>query len=360
MISVYCHNLGRGGAEIAIIAIANLFAKSGLDVDFVTGAEESPIQGGLSAGISRRVFRTSRTLADLFPLAQYLREQKPKVLVSTLLRCNFVAWAASVISRYNGRLVFRETTLVYERTTGIKRLLVMIAYWLMAFRVDEVIVPSSTMLPGLAALSARYAQKARVVPNAVRSVDAPRTESRATHAGRALVVARLEPVKGVDLVLAAMRVSTACRKLDIYGDGSEYQSLRQLALDLGISDRVRLHGHVDSLKTIHSEGGVLVSASHFEGFPNAIVEALVGGLAVVIVGERALYSDLAVQFGLDECCFVSKRDPNRLAATLDKAIAEPIRFQAAPGQVADYVSGIDEIVLFGYLGSQVSSFKEGA
>lgn len=349
MISIYCHKLGNGGAEIAIVEIANLLASEGVSVEVVTSSDREQLFRDLSPDVSRYVIGSGRTLSDLFPLTVYLRRRAPEQLISTLFRCNVIASAASVLSGWSGRLVLRETTPIYDRAKGLRRLLISILYKLMALRVDKVIAPSATLLAGLRNMSRRYASKAEVVPNLVRRASSCEGASFGDAKGRVLVVGRLESVKGIDLVLSAVARCGACSKLDVYGEGSQRGELEEEARTLGIDGMVKFHGHVHDISTIHAGGGVLVSASHFEGFPNAIVEALVSGMSVVIVGNVDCFSDIVSVLGLNERCFVPVRDSVQLAERIGEALINPEKFRADPVLVDRYLAGVRGLVTRGYL-----------
>lgn len=351
MISIYTHRLDRGGAETSIVAVANLMASKGLNVDFVTSSNDAALCPTLSAKISRTLLGTSRTIRDIIPLSRYLKNKNPDAVISTLLRCNITLCAACVVARYKGSVVLRETTPMYERSVGkpLTALLLRFAYYLMSFVATRVIVPSASMLPGLSMLSTRYSRKAVVVPNVVRSTSAQDRVSRSNLRPRIIVVARLEPVKGVDLVISSLAHVNAECKVDIYGDGSLRAVLESQAELLAGGRHISFHGHVDDVNSMYGYGGVLISASHFEGFPNAIAEALVSGLGVIVVGKRSAYSDIATIFALEDCCFVETRCSRALAGRIEAAMKDASSFCASQDSIAAYWKDLDHKILDGYL-----------
>lgn len=116
---------------------------------------------------------------------------------------------------------------------------------------------------------------------------------KVTIPGRLVVVGRLVPYKRVDLVIRAVGL-LADRQPDVslrvVGTGGEMESLRALATQLGVADRVEFAGHVrrhvDVLRMV-AEADVFVSASEIEGFGIVVAEAM--GL-----GVPAVVSDIAV------------------------------------------------------------------
>lgn len=65
--------------------------------------------------------------------------------------------------------------------------------------------------------------------------------------GRVLFVGQLIRGKGVDQLLRAVALIDASWHLDVVGEGNARPSLEDLALSLGISDRVAFHGWVDNM-----------------------------------------------------------------------------------------------------------------
>jgi len=97
-----------------------------------------------------------------------------------------------------------------------------------------------------------------------------------------IVVGRLEALKGFDLVIQVLpRIPQL--QLIIAGDGSEQASLRKLAQDLEVVERVRFLGSVpaEQLKRYYAVSDALVLASSHEGWPNVLLEAMACGTPVV-------------------------------------------------------------------------------
>lgn len=100
-----------------------------------------------------------------------------------------------------------------------------------------------------------------------------------------VVVGRLVAQKGHEAILRAF-ASIAPRlpgwRLWILGQGHREASLKTLCHQLGIRDRVDWHGLVPHPETYYQRASVFVSASSYEGMPNAMLEAMSAGLPVVV------------------------------------------------------------------------------
>ncbi|SEN61509.1 glycosyltransferase family 4 protein [Paenibacillus sp. OV219] len=73
-----------------------------------------------------------------------------------------------------------------------------------------------------------------------------------------------------------------CR-LNIVGDGPELEFLKEIALQLGVIDRVKFHGFItgSQMDEIRKESEVALVCSHCEAFGRVTVEAMLAGIPVI-------------------------------------------------------------------------------
>lgn len=130
---------------------------------------------------------------------------------------------------------------------------------------------------------------------------------RATQIPAFLYLGWLEPFKGVrELIDAAALVAASGIgfRLVVCGSGSLEQQLRERAAQLALRDRVSFRGWVgpDEKMAELSQSDILVLPSYSEGSPNAVLEAMAAGRAIIgtaIPGISALvregYGGILVQ-----------------------------------------------------------------
>ena len=95
---------------------------------------------------------------------------------------------------------------------------------------------------------------------------------------------RLVPIKGFDLLIAAMPALLAAvprAHAVVIGDGPEDAALASLADQVGVRDHVRLHGPSTDVAAILAAADVLAAPSRNEGMGRSLVEAMALGVPVV-------------------------------------------------------------------------------
>ncbi len=173
------------------------------------------------------------------------------------------------------------------------------------------------------------ADRIHVVPNGVdpaifRPLD--RGAARATlgipeRESIVLAVARLDKVKGIELLVDAMaalrRRAFLSARAHVVGDGPERRSLD--ALIARTRAQVRLHGALPpaTLPIWYAAADVVALTSTSEGCPNSVLEALACGRPVIATAVGGV-PDL-VQDG-ENGFLVRERDPEKLADRLEEAL----------------------------------------
>lgn len=152
--------------------------------------------------------------------------------------------------------------------------------------------------------------KTVVVPTMVQT-----GEASAKHDGAVLFVGRLVKVKGVELLIEAMRHLPGARLL-LIGDGPERASLERASAGLDVTFEGMLPH--DEVRLRFGDAAVLVQPSHAEGMPNTVLEAMAHGLPVVataVAGVPEIVSDGVT--GL----LIRERDPQLLASQIDTLLS---------------------------------------
>lgn len=193
----------------------------------------------------------------------------------------------------------------------------------------------------------------QAVPNGVPD---PTPPSTTRPPGRPFVVGgigRLHHQKGFDLLVRAI-ASVPDAQLVLVGDGPERGSLEQLAAALGVGGRLRITGWTDSPADELAGLDVVAVPSRFEGSPLVVLEAMMGGRAVVASpvgsipdvvqdGHTALLTPVDDPIALAAALLRLRDDPalrTRLAATAAEVAG---RLYSVTAMVAGYERIYDEV-----------------
>jgi glycosyltransferase involved in cell wall biosynthesis len=139
-----------------------------------------------------------------------------------------------------------------------------------------------------------------------------------------VAVGNLYPVKDHATLLRAA-ASPPLARVAIAGRGSEEASLKRLAGELGIADRVHLLGLRDDIDRVLLAADVFVQPSRSEGLPLSILEAMGAGLPVVATAVGGIPE--AVVAGKTGA-LVPAGDPAALAEALRCLLERPDRGHA--------------------------------
>src|SRR5262245_28262574 len=166
-----------------------------------------------------------------------------------------------------------------------------------------------------------------VIPNPVWIPTIKACAQRPGHGGRCTVLAvgRLDKVQKQfhKLIEAFALIAKAHPAWDlrIIGNGPEEASLRQLTIEYGMSDRIRIESSIRNIGTAYEEANLFAMPSRWEGFPNALAEALAHGLPAVGFREAPGVSQL-IKDGETGWLADGVDDERALAAVLDEALSD--------------------------------------
>jgi len=133
----------------------------------------------------------------------------------------------------------------------------------------------------------KFGREAVLIPNGIH-YEAIRlaSETFQKYPARILFVGRLEPMKGVDTLLAALSIlkeSGTHFHLRIVGDGSQRESLEAITRSLGLSDDVTFVGSKKHAEVFaeYAQASIFCGLSRSEALGNVFLEAQAAGCAVL-------------------------------------------------------------------------------
>jgi glycosyltransferase involved in cell wall biosynthesis len=256
----------------------------------------------------------------LWRFYRLLRDERPDILHTWLFHANLVG-------RIVGRLAKVPVVICSERTMGMESCWRYLLNRLTLFLADRVVCVSERVAVFCAHRIGLAPEKAVVIPNGVDYPEPARLPEREA-ARRKLglptdgvwvgTVARFDPVKRLDVLLAALVALDDVRAV-IVGYGPEEPRLKEMAKDLGLSDRVWFVGYRQDVWPWLAACDVFALSSDWEGMSNAVLEAMGAGLPVVATAVGGT-PDVVVDgvTGL----LVPRGDSGALAAALARLVRE--------------------------------------
>lgn len=290
-IAIYVPSLRGGGAERVMVTLANGFAARGHRVDLVLTRAEGPYLPEVAKEVRIVDLNKGRVLASLLPLLLYLRREKPDAMLSALNHANIIAILAWKLALVKTRLVVSVRNSLTGLPAGLAgRTTRFLMRWFYP-AADGVVAVSQAMAEDLVADLGLPSEKVAAIPNPVNvaSLEAL-AQARPDHAWLGagqppvlLAVGRLEPQKDYPTLLEAFARLRSQReaRLVILGEGSQRAELEKLIVLLGLTGMVELAGFKDNPFGWMAACDLFVMSSRYEGFPNALVQAMACGAGVV-------------------------------------------------------------------------------
>lgn len=289
-------SLSGGGAERVISTMANYWAEKGWDISVVTLDKLETDFYELHPRVKRvalDLMRESVTpwiaiknnLDRIIRLRREIKAAKPDVVISFIDKTNVLTIFAT-----RG---FKVKVIVSERTDPRYHNIGKLWSWLRrkSYKSADVIV-------GQSASVCRWLKKeignesVLEIPNPIQINEEKRSdyvylEDITGKDKTSLTVAamgRLSKEKGFDLLLKAFAKLAQFNPnwfLVIFGEGKERDALIKLAKEFGIEDRLYLPGRIKNPIQLLRQADIFILSSLYEGFPNALLEAMASGLPVI-------------------------------------------------------------------------------
>lgn len=337
-------SLEAGGAERVMAALANAWSQEGRDVTLITLHHARKDFFALSPAVTRLqldVLGSSQGVADAVmsnirrvrALRQAIRSSAPHAVIAFTDQTNVLTLLAT-----RG---LRVPVVVSERidptSHDIGRAWKAARRW--AYPMARAVVVQTESVANWARTIVPAA-RVRVIPNPVASIRPAAIGARSLMplpelpANFVAAMGSLGVRKGFDRLLRAFATATSDRpgwSLVILGEGEERTALEAQAASLGISTRVMLPGLIEYPGRVLERAGLFALSSSSEGFPNALLEAMSCGCAVVSFDCPSGPADL-VQQGINGV-LVPPNDEDALAAAIRSLIDDPAR-RAALGAAA--------------------------
>jgi glycosyltransferase involved in cell wall biosynthesis len=331
-----------GGLEKNIVLLANFLAGAGHDVELVTfDLPDATAFYALDPRVCwRKVGRTRPHtrigFAERFALIRrihaVLAGSTAPIIVCFHHGILFRFWAAALGSRATVVCSERNSLQLYEHVRQTRK-------WSLNFLLLAVVRRITVQFPAYVDDYPGWLRgRIRVIPNPIEPMAQQAAPATPDSTGRftLICVGRLCAQKNqLELVRAFARLASRFPQWDlrIVGDGGDRAALETLVTELRLGDRVFLLGKSNQVPDLLGAAHLFCLPSLWEGFPNALAEAMSSGLPAVALRSCAGARDL-IEHGVTGLL----AGPGELEATLAELMAAPER-RAAIGAAAVTLTG---------------------
>jgi glycosyltransferase involved in cell wall biosynthesis len=339
-IALFTYRLSQGAFALGYAALATGFWNLGIRDLYAVYLKEGPGKNVNFPLDTKFVpLNVNRALWSPVPLAKWIKQVKPDVLISMPAFINIAAILGNTLarSRKTKLIISERSTMSYnssiERRNEIRWLSLPWVSRILYGRANGIVTNSEGVLEDLI-------QKVRIPIKAGRavvippSVDLCAVEKFAREEPNQLWVknhkkpiiisaGRLHSQKNFPLLIEAFKIvrSNVDARLVILGEGEERRNLEKLISEGGVQE-VYLPGHLENPWSYIARSDVFVLSSEQEGFGRVLVESMACGVPVIATdaiggGPREIL--LNSEYGL----LVPRDEPEQLAQCIVDILTKP-------------------------------------
>ena len=290
-LSIFVPSLEAGGAELAMLQIANGFAERGLQVDLVLIEAKGVFINQVSGKVRIVSLDSHRTRYSFWKLFQYLKKEKPKSLISAHDGANVLAILAKFFSFVPTRIIITihsYLSLSYNprKDKNLARLNTQALFQILkvAYKyADDIVAVSTGVADEVSRITKVKRNQVHVFYLPVltdrfydlkrRSVENPLLIDK--NFRTILSVGRLTPAKDYATLIRAFSIVSKeiPSRLLILGEGESRQELERLISECGLTGAVYLPGFAKNCYPYMKRCDLFVVSSAWEGLSTVLIEA---------------------------------------------------------------------------------------
>ena len=291
-IAIYMPTLEGGGAERAMVDLANGLRAEGLTTDLVVVRDEGPWRQLLSDDVRLVAMRSRSALPGFVKLLRYLRRARPDVVLAN--------GASSIILAILARWFTRRFVVIARIPTNLSAGLAKVNLrWRIIRTLQANLLPrADAVVTNSAGSSKDIARNLPVAPEKIHTIHNPVVRPSMADEARQpvahpwfhghgppiiLAAGRLDPGKDYATLVRSFTLVAQQRdvRLMVLGEGAERRRLVKLTHELDVAHRVDFPGFHANPLAFMAKARLFVLSSTQEGMPNALIQAMACGTPVV-------------------------------------------------------------------------------
>lgn len=295
-VALFFHRISSaGGAERMICWLANVLQISGFQVVLFSQDSEADDKSFYKLNkeiIWIRINSSHNQIKRTVQIFRELRRYRVSVFIGFVVSGDRAIYAATMLARVKLIIAERNAPSMYRlRFTITQRLM---CFGLMHLS-DRITVQSNRFVQGY---PTTLQKKIVCIPNPVKLPTPSVSPGTENGNGRfeLLAVSRFDSrQKGIECLIEAFSLiekDFPCWNLRLVGDGPQKRDVKKLIVKHHLQDRVYIEPATHSVSQYYKQAHLFVMPSLWEGFPNALAEAMSYGLPVIGFSQADGVADL--------------------------------------------------------------------
>lgn len=287
-------NLNSGGSQGVFLTILRHIDRSKFQIMLaVLNSDTKALQHLVPNDIEFVDLKSYRVRHGLGKIIALIWKWRPDTVFSTLSHLNLAIGALKPILPHNIKYIARESTILSQLIKKKSQPYLHWAYKIFYRNFNLIICQSIFMQKDLIS-KFKIPKKHTLVINNPIDLDYINTKVRRgpsknkllkgkrSSSTNFLAVGSLIAVKGFDILIEALSlIKNRDFCLTIIGDGELKSELKELSFKFGISDLVFFEGFQPNPYAWYKNVDALILSSHYEGFPNVVLESLACNTPVI-------------------------------------------------------------------------------
>jgi glycosyltransferase involved in cell wall biosynthesis len=281
-ILIFIPSLECGGSEKYVSLLCNNTDTEKFDVALAVINNSNQFYKINNAAIKVINLKTSRVLYSFFKIRRIIKQIKPDIIFTNANHLNLYFAIFKNFLAKKITIIARESSIVSinsKRATWPFVYNGLIKYFYK--RLNCIICQSQYMQQDLIANYNIEMDNTVVINNPVEENEFIIVEDIAIKKNKFITVARLSEEKGIDRVIRSVAKLSMPFSYYIIGDGDKREALQHLINSLQLQNKVFLKGKKDRPYEGMEDAGLFLMGSHYEGFPNVLLEAGMLGIPAV-------------------------------------------------------------------------------
>lgn len=286
-----------GGAERIMLNLAKYLCQINYSVFlfFISSEKDEKIDSffeGVNINITYCSTTNSKNIFSYIKLFKKINNSSFDYIFTSHIITNALVSFFKKVFNIKSKLISRESTVPFERFSGIKLIIIKLFYRFFYGGQNLLIYQTDFMKDSLFKGIGFYpASNNLVIPNCVdvNNIDIQIKSGLLKKNEKILnfiACGRLVELKQFDMLLYAysdfIKSYKSPSQLYILGDGPELEKLKEICFELRLSSHVSFMGNVSNPASYFAVSDIGIISSRVEGFPNVVLEMMASGIKQVI------------------------------------------------------------------------------